>query len=292
MLGIRLPPGRLTSAGQNAQYALPVTRSVRTLVSNSLVGEIESEGELRLGSESLAEFRQRVRVCRGVRIVELQFEIVPRQPWTDDPWRHYSCSRFVWPNESAELVRGVMGTRFSIAEPRFEAPQYVEIEDADLRIAILTNGLPFHRWHDYRNLDSLLQVKNEKQTTFRMGIAIGVRSAAQAAVDFGSPLVMLETATTGRVNQSAAWLLKTDCRNLMVTAIEALADGSYASGIRVRIKETEGRAGRGKFEVARAISRARRVRLDGESSSELNIVDSAVEFGFEAHEFLQIELQW
>ncbi len=292
MLGLRLPPGRRTTAGLDAAYSHPVVRSIQTSIDNAVVGEISVQGQLLVDNQPAADFAQRVRVVRGRRVIELDIDLVPLEPLTNDPWRHYACSRFAWPNESAELFRGMNETRCPIVEPRFEAPQWIEIVDGPNRVLVLTNGLPFHRRYDYRKLDCVLSVSGESRMHYRLGIGIDVPHATQAAVEFGSAALSWETGVEPRVPQSSAWLLRTNCRNVLITAVESMFVDQAGMGIRLRLKETEGRAGNGKIECARPITKARRVRLDGESKSELNIAEGAVDFGFAANEYLQIELLW
>lgn len=292
MLGLKLPPGRRTTGGASAEYAQPVANAIRTIVNHSVVGEIVTTGELLVDKQPLATFEQRIRVVRGRRVIELEIDFSLLEPLTIDPWRHYLASRFAWPSEGAELFRGVNETRSPIVESRIEAPQWIEIVDAPNRIAILTNGLPFHRRYDYRKLDTILSVSGETRTKFRLGIGVDVPIPAQAAVDFGSPAIICESDGTTRVHQPAAWLLRMDSRNLLATGLEPITRDNWLAGVRVRVKETEGRAGKAKIESARPLVRAARIRLDGESKSELNIADGAAEFGFAANEYLQVELYW
>ncbi len=286
-LSLRLPPGHRTKGGLDATYAQSTVRSIKTTVDNRVVGELLIQGNLCIDDRPIADFQQTVRVARGRRVIELELEIKPNEPLTIDPWRHYYCSRFAWPNEAAELWRSVNETRCAIVESRFEAPNYIEIVDGQTRFAILTNGLPFHRRYDYRKLDSLLQVSGESGTRFRIGIGVDLPSAQQAAVEFAAKPLIWELTGRARVAQSIAWLMRVDCRNLLITAVEQLPNG-----VRVRLKETEGRAGSGKIECARLIAQARRIRLDGETKSELGLVDGGAEFGFSAHEYFQLELLW
>lgn len=291
-LSLRLPPGHRTSGGLDATYAQAVARSIETSGDNRVVGEITVRGELVIDEKPAADFVQRCRVSRGRRIVELDIELSPREKLTVDPWRHYLCSRFAWPSEAAELWRSVNQTRCAIAEPRFEAPNYIEIVDGSLRFAVLTNGLPFHRRYDYRKLDCLLQVSGENRTHFRLGIGVNLPSAQQAAEDFASSPLFWEREGQRRIAQPAAWLMRVDCRNLLVTAIEPLGTTAFGDGVRVRLKETEGRAGNGRLECARPFRQAHRVKLDGEAKSELNVNQGNVEFGFAANEYMQFDLLW
>ncbi len=292
MLSLRLPPGRRTTGGLDASYAQSTVRSVQTTTNNRVVGEILVQGNLCIDNQPIAEFQQTIRVARGRRVIELEIEIRPSELLTIDPWRHYYCSRFAWPNEAAELWRSVNETRCAIVEPRFEAPNYIEIVDGQTRFTVLTNGLPFHRRYDYRKLDTLLQVSGESCKRCRIGIGVDLPSAQQAAVEFAAMPMIQERSGRPRMAQPVAWLMRVDCRNVLITAVEPLPTGGFANGVRVRLKETEGRSGNGKIECARPIAQARRVRLDGETKSELNVVDGGAEFGFSAHEYFQLDLLW
>jgi hypothetical protein len=183
-------------------------------------------------------------------------------------------------------------SRVGVTESRIEAPQYIEIVDEPSRIAILTNGLPFHRRYEYRKMDSLLQVRGERCKEFRIGIGVDLASPSQSAAEMALGPIAWETSAAPLIQQSAAWLFRTDCRNLMDTGIEPIFQHDRLVGATIRLKETQGRAGQGRIEAARPIVEARRVRLDGETRSELNISGGAAEFGFAAHEYFQLELLW
>jgi hypothetical protein len=292
MLGLRLPRGHRSASGVDVEYAMPQAHSIEIAVNNSIVGEIVTRGKIIAGDQSAADFEQRIRVTRGKRMIEIGIEVASSISLAGDPWKNYLCSRVAWPNEGATLYRAINESRVAIAESRIEAPQYIEIVDEPNRIAILTNGLPFHRRHEYRQLDSLLVVQGERQRSFRLGIGVDLPSAMHAATELSLDPIIVETDATPRVDQPAAWLFRVDCRNINVLAIEAIRIEGRIVGALFRLKETEGRAGQGRVQAALPIVEARRVRLDGETKSELNITGGAAEFGFAAHEYFQLDLRW
>ena len=78
-----------------------------------------------------------------------------------DPWNSYYAARFAWPDETADLWRGVGLARQKTDAARLEAPEYLEIDNGSGRLTIFTGGLPYHRRSDPRMLDTLLVVRGE-----------------------------------------------------------------------------------------------------------------------------------
>jgi alpha-mannosidase len=292
MLSLRVPTPLKVSGATDPDYVRPNAQSIRTTIDGRLVGEIESCGQLKVGDRLVAEFRQRVRVERGRRLIELNIELVAQEPLSAQPWDHYLCSRFAWQSDAAEVWRGVNETRVPAPQMRLEAPTYIEVVDTASRVTILTGGLPLHRRYEFRKLDALLHVSRETESRYRLGIGIDVASAEQAAVDFADPPWARRYSPRRGPGQATAWLFHVTCRNLLTLSIEPAPEGGFANGVRVRLKETEGRSGTARIQCGRPIGRAVRVRLDGEVASELTVVGGDAEFGFVGHEYFQIELRW
>ncbi len=294
-LGIRLAvPRPATSSGGDTLYALTTADHIDIVRNDAVVGQLETRGEMRSGDERLATFTQRIAVARGRRTIELEFEFDLLRPLGNDPWRQYVCSRFAWAEENAKLSGGVVDQRADMRQPRFESPRYVEIESSTARVAILCGGLPCHRHHDFRQLDTLFAVAGETRRRFRLGIAVGTDFPLRAALDFEHPVRPIELPPGKTPVQDAAWFLRVDCKNVWIAGQDDLGGGDLDSpvGLDLRMVETEGRSGRALLECARPIARAARVNLRGEEISQLPVEQGNVPFGFNALEFFQIRIFW
>ena len=240
----------------------------------------------------MAEFRQSIRVVRGLRTIEIAIEIDPRPDDSGgDPWQHYVACRWAWPAESAGLSRAVHETRWKQVPARCEAPQYLEIDDANHRVALLTAGFPYHRVYDYRKLDTVLAVRDGSAIRVRLGVGVDLPYPQLTAADGMSPPLIARTVAGPTTAQATAWMLRVDRRNVLVTAVEPLVAGE-AAGVRVRLRETEGRAGKARIEVARPLQRGLRTAGSGAALSTLPLVDGGAEFSVAAHDDVQLDLYW
>ncbi len=166
--------------------------AVETVVSTETLGEIVARGRLldRKGNK-LADFRQTYRLWRGSRVLLLDIELEPCRECSADPWNSYYAARFAWANEAAELYRSANLTRQAAKGKRFEAPLYVEIDDAAVRTAILTGGLPFHRRYGMRMLDTLLVVAGERCRRFRLGVGVELKNPLHESLSLLTPALSL-----------------------------------------------------------------------------------------------------
>ena len=168
-----------------------------------------------------------------------------------DPWNSYYAARFAWPDDSAQLARGVSLARVKTEATRLEAPEFVDVESPAGHVTILTGGLPYHRRTGARMLDSLLVVRGERARQFNLGIGVDLPQPAAAALEFMTP----PTLWLGEAPPPASshgWLFHVDAKNVLATHWEPLVDdtadpdgtaGGRApiKGFRARLLETAGR---------------------------------------------------
>src|SRR5678815_1769652 len=129
-------------------------------------------------------------VWRGSRVLTVDIELDPIEEPKADPWNSYFCCRFAWGDETSDLFRTVNETRQPASGQRFEAPHYIEMVNPKNTTAILTGGLPFHRRHEHRMLDSLLITRGETERKFRVGIGIDLTHPMLDAMSLLTPPIV------------------------------------------------------------------------------------------------------
>ncbi len=282
-------------------YAKMQAESIAVSQRNDVCAEIQSQGLLVLEPEDpggdenvkrLAEFKQSIKVVRGSRVLECEVELNPIEMPKKDPWNSYYCLRFAWPMESAAIRRSVNGSPNTTPENRFEAPQYVEIDDAENCVTVLTNGLPYHRRVGYRHLDSILMTANESARRFRFGIGVNIKNPFQSAIEFATPQPVFKT-TTSKTKSHSAFLFHFDNRCIVATNWEAIqsADGQV-SGVRLRLLETQNRSGQVTITAPFEIQKAAQTDFTGKLVNDGKIADGNAVFDFVANAYFQVELIW
>jgi alpha-mannosidase len=298
-LALRLPaprpkPGDVwRDPDETAQYSRMVAEKIEVTAAGTAFGEITSRGQL-VDPENrpLAAFVQRLQIWRGVRVVRLEVELDVREEPRADPWNSYYAARFAWADEAAEMLRSVAGTVQPTSNRRLEAPEFIELREGAARTAIFSGGLPYHRFNGERMLDTLLVVRGESRRTFSLGIGVDVAHPAAAALEWHDPLSVVTDAPVPSAENSSRWLFHVDVRNVIVTHWEVTGEAGSATGFRVRLLETEGRAGRVHLRTFRTPRLARQVDLLGNPLTDLPIEGDRVAVDLSAYEWVQIEALW
>ena len=223
------------------------------------LGEVQTFGEIvdQKTDAVLATFRQRFRLWRGRRMVDVDIILDAVKMPDGDPWSNYFGVRWAWLDSTAVLTRSVLGAAQPIGHERFESPHYIEIADDDTRTTILTHGLPFHRTTGRRMCDSLLIVEGERCRRFRFSIGFEQPYPMQAALDATAPAFVMPTESGPPRCGSTGWFLHLDVPDVQLTRLTALMDEPRSdlpswevtepssvpsgNGFAVRLQETEGR---------------------------------------------------
>jgi len=274
-------------------YAAMVAEGIETTIATGTLGEIVARGKLLdPKGRRLAEYRQTYRLWRGSRVLLLDVELQPEQSCTDDPWNCYYGIRFAWANEAAELYRSANMTRQAVKGKRFEAPLYVEIDDAGSRTAILTGGLPFHRRYGLRMLDTLAVVSGERCRRFRLGIGVEVKSSLHEALHLITPPPALAQRAPPPRPTSSGWLFHVDARNVAATHWEPIIEAGRAVGVRARLLETQGRQAKVGWQCFRPVKTARKINFQGGTLSECQVDGGTIQLQLTAHEWAEVEARW
>jgi alpha-mannosidase len=278
--------GRETSESQMVAGHVEVTRN------DALMGEITSRGRLLdAKGRQLSNYTQRVRLIRGLRpiLVDVELDELSQLP-QGDLWKSYFGSRIAWAEEALDIRRGVHWGAQIAKRDNIESCEWVEVDDGIGRIVCLSLGLPYHRRAASNRLDTLLIVAGEEKRRFQFAIGLEAAHPTQVAAELltaGEPyLAELPNA------QSAprGWFLHISAKNAIVTHIEPLGDP--ASGVRLRILETEGKDVRTKLSAFRPFQTARITDFRGTTLEVLSVSEGAASFDLEPHRWIQIEADW
>jgi len=271
------------------EYSKMVADEVSVTCAGPLVGEIASRGRLLdWDGNRVAAFRQRTRVRRGSRVVEIQLDLdIDRLP-KPDPWNSYYAVRFAWPDETTQLCRSVNWACLPTDNRLLEAPHFIDLRSAKSRVTILTGGLPYHRRFGMRMLDTLLVVHGESRRSFRLGVAIGLGHPIQGALDFLAPKAMIAQNAPPPCSQYG-WLFHVDARNVVATHWSPLLLGEQVVGYRTRLLEVEGRNTRVGIRSFRPVKAARKTDLRGADPKPLPAEDDRVTIDLPAYGWVQVE---
>jgi len=279
------------STPQEYWYSVMAADQIAVTEAGPDYGQIECRGRLcdRQG-QRLAGFVQRTRLTRGSRILDIEIELEPDTQPEPDPWKSYYAARFAWDDETAELWRGAGMTARPAQSVAVEAPQFVEIRSGRARTAILTGGLPYHRKHGLRMLDTLLVVHGETARKFRLAVGLDLPHPMMSAMRFLAPPTALAGSPAPIAN--AGWLLHLDARNVAAGDWEPLVEQGGVVGFRVRLLETEGRRAALGLRSFRPVKKARKLGARDPAAAELPIAEDRVKIEIGPYEWTQIECRF
>src|SRR5262249_25392167 len=156
-------------------------------------------------------------------------------------WNSYVAARFAWPDQQAEIHRGVSLARQKTTASRIDAPEFVDIDNGAGTVSLLTGGLPYHRRSDTRMLDTLLVVRGETARKFSMAIGVDLPLPAAAALELLEPaLVAMQTAAAPK--NATGWFFHVGAKNVVATHWEPIYTTEpdaprEVKGFRVRLLE-------------------------------------------------------
>ncbi len=297
-LALRLPgpaqkPGdTYRDPDETAVYSVMAADSVTVTAATTAIGEIVCRGRLldREGKK-LAGFVQTYRISRGSRVLQVQVELDPLEQPRADPWNSYYCARFAWPDPSAEVFRTLHQTRVPFGSKQCEAPHYIDLVTLKDNTTIFTGGLPFHRRHEARMLDSLLITRGERERKFTFGIGIDVKYPLTEAIALLTGPTVVENAPCPH-SGTTGWLAHVDARNVVVTSCQPLIEGGRVAGLQLRLLETEGRPAKAAVRTFRALASGRVVDYQGACLRDLEVAEGKVRVELTPHEWLWVSVRF
>ena len=188
---------------------------------------------------------------------------------------------------------------------RFEAPEYVDIDNGSGVVSILTGGLPYHRRTLGRMLDTLLIVRGESARRFRLAIGVNLPQPAAAALELVTPpCQILDLGATPKA--ASGWLFHVDAKNVVATAWQpVIAEPSTDESSRTPCRTLPrrfaafapaARNGRASGSVTlrtfRDVASARQIDFLGQTLLEVHVDRDKIRLDFAAHEWIEVEALW
>ena len=311
-LSFRFPRERTIGTGETAtksQYAEMRCSSHEITQRTPVCGEVTTTGQIvdQLNGESLATFRQSIRVWRARPIVEIVLELSDVKVPDGDPWNNYFTSRFAWSDSTAAVTRSIVHTAQGFGSERFETSDYIEAASESERLTIVPHGLPFHRKTGPHMVDSLLVVAGETRRRFQFTIAVDAAFPLEAAWNAMTPPAVVATTSGPPRTGASGWFFHLDCRNVQLTRIldkfeatsDSLATGDCdtvpippGAGFAVRLLETEGRGRQVRLQTFRQPIYARKRDFQGKTLAELTLEGDAVLIDLGPFEIADVELRF
>ncbi len=275
-------------------------------------GEIESKGQLVHPSTAavIATYTQTVRVWRALPVIEIDVQLETDRLPEGDPWSNYFASRWAWNDSTAALTCSVQEGAHPVTADRFEAPHFIEVTDGEFRTTIHPHGLPFHRKTGPRMIDTLMITAGESCRRFRFVVSVDEAFPMETSRSVLAPLTPV-VVDDGPDQPTSAWFFHLDARNVQITQLlplwASLQDGGDASaaeghgthalptqplGVRVRLRETEGRFHAIHLNCFRTPASARQCDFLGKTITDLSIDGDAVVVEVTAHEICDVEISF
>ena len=174
----------------------------------------------------LASFVQRYRLWTGRPILEIEVTLSDLDPaWLEqaaqaDPWSVYLACRWAWPDPNSMLRRTVFWSPELTEAERPETPDAIDISTRTQRTALLFGGLPYHRKHGSRMLDTLLVAGTESTRSFTLGVVLDLEHPFHAAQDLITPAVVVPIDDGPPSIGASGWLAQVDHKGVVVSHVE------------------------------------------------------------------------
>jgi len=248
--------------------------------------------------DRLASFVQRYRLWAGRPILEIEVTLSDLdRSWLEraaqaDPWSVYLACRWAWPDSNSMLRRTTFWTPELTEVERPETPDVLDISTRNQRTALLFGGLPYHRKHGSRMLDTLLVAGSEMSRSFSLGVVLDLEYPFHAAQDAITPATVLPMQDGPPASGTTGWLAKIDHKGVAVSHLEFAETTGEGKGwgLVFHLLEANGQAARCRLRLFRNPTSARQLDFLGETIIDLTIQDDAVLIDLTPHELARVEV--
>jgi alpha-mannosidase len=246
----------------------------------------------------LASFVERYRLWTGRPILEIEITLADLDAtWLAraalaDPYSVYLACRWAWPDPNSMLRRTIFLAPELTELERPESPGAIDLSTRTQRTALLFGGLPYHKKHGSRMLDTLLVAGAEVGRTFTLGVALDLEYPFHAIQDLQTPAQVVPVAGLPKSVPTSGWLAQVDHKAVVVSHVEFAREigESHGWGIVLQLQETAGHAARSRVRLFRNPTWARQCDCLGDTIVELSIDGDSVSVDLTPHEIARIEI--
>ena len=242
---------------------------------------------------------QRYRLWTGRPILEIEVTLersrssLARAGGPGRPWSVYLACRWAWPDPNSMLRRTVFWSPELTEAERPETPDALDISTRTQRTALLFGGLPHHRKHGSRMLDTLLVAGSESSRSFTLGVVLDLEHPFHAAQDLITPAAGRadRRRAAGRSAPPAGWRRSTTRASPSRTSSSSRPPATAAAGAWFSIC-SKPPARRAAAACGCSATPPGPARLDflGETIIDLSIDGDAVLIDLTPHELARIEV--
>ncbi len=274
---------------------------LKLIESSPLLGIIEVTGSAKNSDGTSAQVTTRYTLWKGSRWVDIEIAA--------ENLKLESCScvwRTAWQNEGASISAWHQGIKGKLQSPLQGTVELIEIDDADHRICIATQGLSAHRKSGSRFLISYLPVDSEGRTRSRLAIGLDWPRPYETAIDQCDVPWLVEVPPVSTKTETGAWLAQSSLSNVNIAwddfrpvlepsrmpDVESDAWTGQQADACIWLREIRGKSGSAKLSFFRNVAEAWRVDCQGREFDTLSIVDGQVVVAVQANEQSRILLRW
>lgn len=285
---------------------------VQVLVNNSILAKIKTSGALRVLNKRIADFEIEYQLYRGSRFLEISCKVTPVKESFEvkltnelsyqfppdatakigKGYRSYFGWRLAHAQPSADIIRDLNTVRQHSPLPYFEAPHLIEFSGTGHRLAVLTEGLAFHRVPADGKLDSVISHQPHEAFTSRYRLGLSPKNVLAVSLVSSTPVLSVPCGELKAGLPSAAWLFQCSSPHVIVTSWEnRYIDGQFV-GLNIRLVETTGKNRKFKLEFATAARAVTVTANDPHYVPKCNVSDGAVACDISPFEQLELWVEF
>ena len=281
-------PGVSRSGRQSSTLSKMVAETLQVTINSRVQGQITTRGWLKRGDQKLASYRQAVTLTRGLPVIDVQMELEPLRMPQGNPWQNYYACRFAWQDETAHFYAWQNESRQRVVRSRCVSPLALEIDQHEFQTSILPGGSPWFQRSGQQRVDSLMLVAGESCRRWNLGIGINLAYPWQWALSRLAPDCTVPGVAAAS-SISHAWLFHLNCKNVVALYWILSEQGA---GVRVLLKEVEGRRAELTLKCCRNLEAAHVQNLAGRVIRQLSPENGQVQVTLSAFEMTEVSLFW